>query len=98
MPRKDGFATCAEIRAWERENESATTPIIALSANVMSDVAERCAVAGFSRYVSKPVDFKVLGDVIKELLDPTKEAGLMSDVVDGEGVPVFAAAAPAAVS
>ncbi|KAK6331503.1 hypothetical protein TWF730_004585 [Orbilia blumenaviensis] len=69
MPRKDGFATCAEIRAWERENGVERTPIIALSANVMSDVAERCKAAGFSRYVSKPVDFKVLGETIKELLD-----------------------------
>ncbi|KAF3935114.1 hypothetical protein ABW19_dt0207835 [Dactylella cylindrospora] len=85
MPRKDGFATCSEIRAWEKENKSATTPIIALSANVMSDVAERCATAGFSRYISKPVDFKVLGDTIKELLDPTKDPGLMADFVDRRG-------------
>ncbi|KAK6355443.1 hypothetical protein TWF696_004540 [Orbilia brochopaga] len=79
MPRKDGFATCAEIRAWERENRSPRTPIIALSANVMADVAERCAAAGFSRYVSKPVDFKVLGDTIKELLERGKDAGTMAD-------------------
>ncbi|EWC46116.1 hypothetical protein DRE_04690 [Drechslerella stenobrocha 248] len=79
MPRKDGFATCAEIRGWERENGARRTPIIALSANVMADVAERCAAAGFSRYVSKPVDFRVLGDTIQELLDPSKEAGVMAD-------------------
>ncbi|KAF3925497.1 hypothetical protein AA313_de0204221 [Arthrobotrys entomopaga] len=85
MPRKDGFATCAEIRAWERENKASATPIIALSANVMSDVAERCAAAGFSRYVSKPVDFKVLGDTIKELLDPEKDPGLMSDILVESG-------------
>ncbi|KAK6515724.1 hypothetical protein TWF281_004315 [Arthrobotrys megalospora] len=81
MPRKDGFATCSEIRAWERENGAGTTPIIALSANVMSDVAERCAAAGFSRYVSKPVDFKVLGETIKELLDAGEGAGLMADML-----------------
>ncbi|KAF3928548.1 hypothetical protein ABW21_db0206757 [Orbilia brochopaga] len=81
MPRKDGFATCAEIRAWERENRSPLTPIIALSANVMADVAERCAAAGFSRYVSKPVDFKVLGDTIKELLERGKDAGTMADFI-----------------
>ena len=77
MPRKDGFAACAEIRAWEKEQKAPLTPIIALSANVMADVAERCAAAGFSRYVSKPVDFKVLGNIIQELLDPTKMHGLM---------------------
>ncbi|KAK6342532.1 hypothetical protein TWF718_007936 [Orbilia javanica] len=75
MPRKDGFATCSEVRAWERENGIGRTPIIALSANVMSDVAERCKAAGFSRYVSKPVDFRVLGDTIKELLEEGEGKG-----------------------
>jgi len=46
-------------------------PIVALSANVMSNVEDRCMAAGFSRYVSKPVDFKELGTTIKDLLqDP----------------------------
>jgi CheY-like chemotaxis protein len=85
MPRKDGFAACSEIRAWEKENKSTPTPIIALSANVMSDVAERCAIAGFSRYVSKPVDFKVLGETIKDLLDTSKNPGLMSDFIHIRG-------------
>lgn len=75
MPRKDGFATCSEVRAWERENGVGRTPIIALSANVMSDVAERCKAAGFSRYVSKPVDFRVLGETIKELLEEGEGKG-----------------------
>src|SRR5690606_12636868 len=68
MPRKDGFQACSEIRQWEKENSYPSVPIVALSANVMSDVAERCVAAGFSRYVTKPVDFKALGQTIKELL------------------------------
>jgi CheY-like chemotaxis protein len=68
MPRKDGFQACSEIRQWEKENGYPAVPIVALSANVMSDVAERCVTAGFSRYVTKPVDFKALGQTIKELL------------------------------
>jgi DNA-binding response OmpR family regulator len=37
----------------------------------MSDVADRCIAAGFSRYVSKPVDFRELSATIKDLLqDP----------------------------
>ncbi|KAI1328613.1 hypothetical protein F5Y16DRAFT_368873 [Xylariaceae sp. FL0255] len=57
MPRKDGYQTCREIREWERRNHYKAIPIIALSANVMSDVQEKCTTAGFNDYVTKPVDF-----------------------------------------
>ncbi|KAI3328044.1 hypothetical protein HD806DRAFT_484844 [Xylariaceae sp. AK1471] len=57
MPRKDGYQTCREIRHWEQNNNYRPTPIIALSANVMSDVQEKCIAAGFNDYVTKPVDF-----------------------------------------
>lgn len=38
-------------------NRFTPMPIIALSANVMSDVQDKCVEAGFSDYVTKPVDF-----------------------------------------
>ncbi|KAL7623934.1 hypothetical protein AAE478_005491 [Parahypoxylon ruwenzoriense] len=57
MPRKDGYQACREIRQWETQGNYRRLPIIALSANVMSDVQEKCAAAGFSDYVTKPVDF-----------------------------------------
>lgn len=57
MPRKDGYQACREIREWELLGNYPTMPIIALSANVMSDVQEKCVAAGFSDYVTKPVDF-----------------------------------------
>lgn len=57
MPRKDGYQACREIRQWERAENMPRMPIIALSANVMSDVQEKCIAAGFSDYVIKPVDF-----------------------------------------
>jgi CheY-like chemotaxis protein len=57
MPRKDGYQACREIRQWEKKNNYSALPIIALSANVMSDVQEKCIAAGFNDYVTKPVDF-----------------------------------------
>lgn len=57
MPRKDGYQACREVREWEDINDYKKLPIIALSANVMSDVQEKCVEAGFSDYVTKPVDF-----------------------------------------
>ncbi|KAG0635609.1 hypothetical protein HOY80DRAFT_1056867 [Tuber brumale] len=73
MPRKDGFQATKEIRLWEQERKTHRVPIVALSANVMSDVADRCIAAGFSRYVSKPVDFKELSSTIKDLLPDSQE-------------------------
>ena len=70
MPRKDGYQTCREIRQWERKNSFPPLPIIALSANVMSDVVDRCIEAGFNSYVTKPVDFKELSKAMTDLLDP----------------------------
>ncbi|KAH7155059.1 putative histidine kinase HHK2p [Dactylonectria estremocensis] len=57
MPRKDGYQACREIRQWEQVARFPKMPIIALSANVMSDVQDKCVAAGFSDYVTKPVDF-----------------------------------------
>lgn len=66
MPRKDGYQACREIRQWEKENGYEDMPIIALSANVMSDVQDKCVTAGFSDYVTKPVDFINLSRVMSK--------------------------------
>lgn len=60
MPRKNGFQTCKEIRAWEQEKGIPTIPIVALSAYVMSDMVDKCKEYGFTRYLSKPVVFQQL--------------------------------------
>jgi CheY-like chemotaxis protein len=70
MPRKDGYQTCRDVREWEKRNSYARMPIIALSANVMADVLDKCVRAGFNSYVTKPVDFKSLSTAMSDLLDP----------------------------
>ncbi|KAH8670226.1 hypothetical protein BGZ60DRAFT_375364 [Tricladium varicosporioides] len=70
MPNKDGYETCREIRQWEKQESLPRMPIIALSANVMADVMEKCVEAGFNSYVTKPVDFKALSTTMGNLLDP----------------------------
>ena len=70
MPNKDGYDACKEIRQWEEQSGYRRHPIIALSANVLGDVYEKCAEAGFNSYVTKPVEFKELSRVMTKFLDP----------------------------
>jgi len=69
MPNKDGYQTCKEIRKWEKKNKHAHLPIIALSANVLGDVWQKCVEAGFNSYLTKPVDFKELSAVLMHFMD-----------------------------
>ncbi|KAK9459918.1 uncharacterized protein V1516DRAFT_678395 [Lipomyces oligophaga] len=68
MPKKDGFQTCSEIRQWEQLNDFSRSPIIALSANVVSDVADQCALVGFTDYLTKPIDFTDFKNMIVRVL------------------------------
>ncbi|KAJ4375024.1 hypothetical protein N0V83_002103 [Neocucurbitaria cava] len=70
MPNKDGYQACKEIRRWEKKHGYRRHPIIALSANVLGDVYEKCIEAGFNSYVTKPVEFKQLSLVMTKFLDP----------------------------
>lgn len=71
MPGKDGYEATRAIRKWEDEQlkeDEKRIPIVALSANVMANVAEQCLNSGFTSYLSKPVDFKKLSDTLRKLV------------------------------
>ncbi|KAF8976108.1 hypothetical protein BGZ46_008572 [Entomortierella lignicola] len=71
MPGKDGYEATRAIRDWESEHlekDEKAIPIVALSANVMANVAERCLSSGFTSYLSKPVDFKKLSETLRKLV------------------------------
>ncbi|KAK3717957.1 hypothetical protein LTR37_005383 [Vermiconidia calcicola] len=70
MPNKDGYQTCKDVREWERQNKFPHIPIIALSANVLGDVYQKCVESGFNSYMTKPVDFKELSTALMTFLDP----------------------------
>ncbi|KAK0851846.1 hypothetical protein LTS02_011720 [Friedmanniomyces endolithicus] len=72
MPNKDGYQTCKEIRKWEKKHKAAHLPIVALSANVLGDVHQKCVEAGFNGYITKPVDFKELSQVLMQFMDPSE--------------------------
>jgi len=62
MPVMDGYEATAAIR--QAEGQSRHTPIIALTATAMQGDRERCLSAGMDDYVSKPIQVKVLMEVL----------------------------------
>jgi signal transduction histidine kinase/CheY-like chemotaxis protein len=68
MPNKNGYEACMEIRAWEREKSLRPIPIMALTANAMPEERAAAAAAGFTDYLTKPVEYNVLGHMMVTLL------------------------------
>lgn len=63
MPELDGYQTTAEIRKEEKFN---SIPIVAMTANALQGDKEKCLAAGMNDYISKPIDKKVLIDILKK--------------------------------
>jgi PAS domain S-box-containing protein len=60
MPVMDGFAATRAIREWEKNEDQAPTPIIALTASALNEDISRCLAAGCDFHVSKPINKKGL--------------------------------------
>jgi CheY-like chemotaxis protein len=67
MPGQDGLAATRAIRAREQAEGRSRLPIIALTANAMSEEIERCHAAGMDAHVAKPVDWSVLFATMERL-------------------------------
>ncbi|MBF0428418.1 MAG: response regulator [Magnetococcales bacterium] len=67
MPILDGYAATRKIRAWEKENSLAPTPIIALTAHAMQEALTEAMAAGCDFYLSKPIAKKRLLEVLQQL-------------------------------
>ena len=65
MPVMDGFELARAIRRREAEAGLSRTPIVALSANVMPEEAERCSAAGMDDFAGKPTPMPVLADKLR---------------------------------
>jgi len=62
MPKLDGYQMTDAIRAVERREGRARTPIVALTAAALKGDAERALAAGMDDYLIKPVTIPVLVD------------------------------------
>jgi two-component system cell cycle response regulator DivK len=66
MPALDGLGVLAELR---RDERFADVPIVALTASAMQGDRERALEAGFTEYITKPVNLRFLREEITRLLN-----------------------------
>jgi PAS domain S-box-containing protein len=64
MPNLDGYAATAAIRELEKQGHPRHT-IIAQTANAMEGDRDSCIAAGMDDYISKPINAKVLAEVLQ---------------------------------
>ncbi|BCR04257.1 hybrid sensor histidine kinase/response regulator [Desulfuromonas versatilis] len=75
MPVMDGFTAVGILR-----REGLKMPVIALTANAMKDFEADCLKAGYSGYLSKPINIDRFMETMAELLGGRQEAALEAQV------------------
>ena len=63
MPEMDGYAATGQIRCSLGPNRN--TPIIALTANALTEDRERCLAAGMNDYIAKPIRRDQLAETLR---------------------------------
>ena len=79
MPHMNGLEAAQAIRRRETERGLARTPIIALTANVMSHQVETYMAAGMDGFVAKPIDSTKLIEAIEGVLAAAQAADAPKD-------------------
>jgi CheY-like chemotaxis protein len=64
MPILDGFSATAQLRAWEVGHQRVRTPVVALTAHILSEHKERARLAGMDGHMAKPIELSQLREVI----------------------------------
>jgi PAS domain S-box-containing protein len=65
MPDMNGYQAASLIRAWEAEQNRPPTPIIALTANALSEARQQSLAAGCSDFLTKPIKRDVVLQTIQ---------------------------------
>jgi two-component system sensor histidine kinase/response regulator len=74
MPKMDGFAATKLIRSGATKVPDPGIPIIAMTANAMSDDRAKCLAAGMDDYIAKPFSHQTVAEVLERWLAGTPRA------------------------
>ncbi len=64
MPVLDGFSATERLRAWEANEQRAHTPVVALTAHILSEHKERARLVGMDGHMAKPVELSQLRELV----------------------------------
>ncbi len=90
MPVMDGFTAVRKIR-----EQGLTLPVFALTANAMKGYEQTVLAAGYSGYLTKPIDIDSMMDTLAGSLGGTQVQGERADLPAGSGRPAPDATADA---
>jgi two-component system cell cycle response regulator DivK len=65
LPKMDGITALGRLRA---DPDTATIPVIAVTASVTPSQRERVMAAGFDGYIAKPIDVASFGETVDRLV------------------------------
>jgi signal transduction histidine kinase len=72
MPIMDGEQATRHIRDYEQTHSLSSTPIVALTANVLKGDHERYLAMGLDEVLAKPIDMAKLNQVFQHCFDPAR--------------------------
>lgn len=65
MPIMDGFSATEQLRLWEQLQQRPRTPVVALTAHILSEHKERARKVGMDGHMSKPLEMSQLRELIE---------------------------------
>ncbi|WP_122584914.1 hybrid sensor histidine kinase/response regulator RetS [Pseudomonas viridiflava] len=65
MPILDGFSATEQLRAWEVGNQRVRTPVVALTAHILTEHKDRARQAGMDGHMAKPIELSQLRELVE---------------------------------
>jgi len=91
MPVMDGITATQQLRTREAEQGAPRVPVIAMTANALTEDRDRCFAAGMDGYIAKPINLAALQNELRRLFGA---ANVADQAPTEETMPIDIPAAP----